>query len=91
MDQPELVMLEIAQPAMHELGGGRRGARGQIVHFGKGNGVATAHSIAGNAGAIDAASDYEHIHTLGHGVTSFRIAFAYSLFSFALKEWIARD
>src|SRR5205807_5966990 len=56
-DQPELIIFEIAQPAMHQLGRpGRRPAR-QVIHFTQENGIAPAHRIARDAAAVDAASD----------------------------------
>ena len=56
-DQPELVIFEIAQAAMHELGRpGRRPAR-QVIHFTQENRIAPARRIARDAAAIDAASD----------------------------------
>ncbi len=54
-DQPELVIFEIAQAAMHELGRpGRRSAR-QVIHFTKENGISAPGGIARDAAAIDAA------------------------------------
>src|SRR6202162_6084631 len=56
-DQPKLVIFEIAQAAMHELGRpGRRPAR-QIIHFAQENRITPAHRIARDAAAIDAATD----------------------------------
>ncbi len=56
-NQAELVIFEIAQAAMHELGRpGRRPAR-QIIHFTKENSVAPAHRIARDAAAVNAASN----------------------------------
>ena len=55
--QPKLVIFEIAQPAMHQLGRpGRRPAR-QVIHFTKENRIAPARRIARDAAAVDAASD----------------------------------
>ena len=60
-DQPELVMLQIAQAAMDELGrpGGR--PRGEIVHLGQRNPIAAARRVARDAGAIDAATHDEDV------------------------------
>ena len=56
-DQPKLVIFEIAQAAMHELGRpGRRPAR-QVIHFTKENRIPPARRIARDAAAIDAASN----------------------------------
>src|SRR5215475_3385785 len=56
-DQAELVIFEIAQAAMHELGRpGRRPAR-QVVHFTEKNRVSPASRIARDAAAIHSASN----------------------------------
>ncbi|MGY3412222.1 hypothetical protein ACVWZV_008335 [Bradyrhizobium sp. GM5.1] len=56
-NQPELVIFEIAQAAMHQLGRpGRRPAR-QIVHFAQENRVAAAHRVARDAAAVNTASN----------------------------------
>src|SRR5204862_378238 len=56
-DQAKLVIFEIAQTAMHQLGRpGRRPAR-QIIHFTKENGISAARRIARDAAAIHSASD----------------------------------
>src|SRR5436190_2816878 len=56
-NQTKLVIFEIAQAAVHELGRpGRRPAR-QVIHFTKENRVAAARRIARDAAAIYAASD----------------------------------
>src|SRR3954447_9323809 len=56
-DQPEFVVFEIAQPAMHELGRpGRRPAR-QVIHFTQENSIAPTRRIARDAAAVNAASD----------------------------------
>src|SRR6185312_10449125 len=55
--QPKLVIFEIAQATMHQLGRpGRRPAR-QVIHFTKENRVTPARRIARDAAAVDAASD----------------------------------
>ncbi len=59
--QTELVMLQIAQTTMNELGGARRGATCQIVHLGKTNREATPHGVSCNAASVDAATDYENV------------------------------
>src|SRR5690349_11427587 len=56
-DQTKLVIFEVAQPAMHELGRpGRRPTR-QVIQFTEKNGVTPARRIARDAAAIDAASN----------------------------------
>src|SRR3979409_573269 len=55
--QTKLVIFEIAQAAVHELGRpGRRPAR-QVIHFTKENGIAPPGRVARDAAAIDAATD----------------------------------
>ena len=54
-------MFEITQSAMDQLGGGRRGARRKILHFGQCDRITTADGIAGDAAAVDAATDDEQI------------------------------
>src|SRR5207249_4438135 len=68
-DQAELELLEIAQPAMDQLRGRRRGRRRQIAAFDQQHREPAAGSIAGDAGAIDAAADDQqvivHFHASG--------------------------
>src|SRR3546814_11185527 len=52
-----LVMLQIAQAAMDQLGGGRGGGAGEIDAFGKDHRQTATGSIAGDAGAVHAATD----------------------------------
>src|ERR1700731_67238 len=54
-DQPELVIFEIAQPAMHELGRPGRGPTRQIIHFTKENRISAPGRIARDTAAVDAA------------------------------------
>src|SRR3954468_10267258 len=65
-DQPELVIFQIAQPAMNQLGRPRRGAAGQVIHFAKENRVTAAGRIAGDAAAIDAAANDSEVEDLTH-------------------------
>ena len=66
-DQPELVVFEIAQAAMHQLGRPRRGAAGQVIHFAEENRVSPAGRIAGDATAIDAAANDREVENLTQG------------------------
>ena len=66
-DQPELVIFEIAQAAMHQFRRPRRGAAGQVVHFTKENRVSPAGRIAGDAAAIDAAANDREVENLTQG------------------------
>ena len=63
--QPELVMFEVAQAAMDQLGRGRGGGAGEIVHLAETDLQPTADGIAGDTGAIDAAANDEQIERLG--------------------------
>src|SRR5262245_58138446 len=56
-DQAKLVIFEIAQAAMHELGRPGRCPARQVFHFTKENGVAPTRRIARDAAAINSASD----------------------------------
>ncbi len=63
--QPEGAVLEIAQAAMDQLGGGRGGAGGEIVHLDQQHAQAAAGGVAGEAGAVDAAADDGEVE-VGH-------------------------
>src|SRR5580698_6257006 len=56
-NQLELVIFEVAQPAMYELGRPRRGAARQIVHFAQENRIAAPDRVARDTAAVDAAAD----------------------------------
>ena len=76
-DQAELVIFEIAQAAMHELGRpGRRPAR-QVVHFTQEYGIAPAGRIARDAAAIDAASDDGEVENPLQQTLPRQLAFAF--------------
>ena len=55
--QPELVIFEIAQAAMDQLGGGRRGAAGEVVLLAQADRQAAPGRVARDAAAVDAAAD----------------------------------
>ena len=55
--QQERAVLEIAQPAVDELGGGRRGAGRQVVLLEQQHAQAAAGGVARDAGPVDAAAD----------------------------------
>ena len=59
--QAELVIFQIAQAAVNQLGAGRRGMRGQVVLFTQQHAQAAPCRIAGNACAVDTATDYQQI------------------------------
>ncbi len=54
-------MLEIAQPAMDQLGRCRRRGAGEITHFAEPHRERPPHGVAGDPGAVDAAADHEQI------------------------------
>ena len=74
-NQAELVIFEVAQAAMYELGRpGRRPAR-QVIHFTKENGVSTARRIARDAAAIDTPSDDREVENPIQRTLPRRVAF----------------
>src|SRR5262249_16241954 len=63
-------MLEIAQPAVDELGRGRRGAGSEIVLLDQKHAQPPAGGVAGDPGAVDAAADdreIERVHRFAPG------------------------
>ena len=63
-------VLEVAQPAMDELGGGRRSAGGEVALLDQQHLEAAAGGIARDAGAVDAAADDGEIE-FGHAKLGF--------------------
>ena len=59
--QAELVILEVAQSAVDELGAGGRGVGREIVLLAKQDGQTATRRIARDAGAVDATADDEQI------------------------------
>ncbi len=57
VDQTEFAIFEVAQAAVNELGGRRRGGAGEIAGLGEEDAEAPAGGVAGNAAAVDAAAD----------------------------------
>ena len=55
--QAKLVVFEVAQPAVNQLGAGRGGCRGEIVLLGEQHLEAATGGIARDARAVDAAAD----------------------------------
>ena len=63
--QPEGAVLEIAQAAVDQLGGGRGGAGGEIVLLDQQHAQAAAGGIPGQSGSVDAAADNGEV-VVGH-------------------------
>ncbi len=59
--QPEFILLQIAQPAVDQFGGGRRGVAGQIVALDQQHRSAASGRIARDRRAVDAAADDEKV------------------------------
>ena len=60
-DQPELVLLEIAQAAMYQLAAGRAGMSGEVVFLHQQDGEPAPGCISGDPGAVDAPTDDQKI------------------------------
>ena len=60
-DQAELVLLEVAQAAVDQLGGRRRGRAGEIAALDQQHRQAAAGGVARDAGAVDAAADDQQV------------------------------
>jgi hypothetical protein len=67
--QFEVVIFEVAQPAMDQLGRPRRGAAGQIVHLAKEHGIAAADGVAGDAAAVHTTTNDCEVVDLTHPVS----------------------
>ena len=67
-DQAELVIFEIAQAAMDQLGAGRGGVAGKVALLAEHHREAAADRIAGDARAVDAAADDQKIGHCRHGM-----------------------
>src|SRR5699024_4933747 len=59
--QAELVILQIAQTAMDQLGAGRGGVTGQVGLFAQQYAQTTTGRVTGDAGTIDAATDDDEV------------------------------
>ncbi len=65
-DQRELVLLQIAQPTMDQLGAGATGMRGKIVLLAETHRQTAPGRIAGDADPVDAAAYHQKIVRLAH-------------------------
>jgi hypothetical protein len=59
--QADVAVLEVAQPAVHQLGRLGRRARGEVVALDEGGAQAAGGGVEGHTGAGDAAADDEHV------------------------------
>src|SRR5207248_4063135 len=65
VDEAELLLLEVAQPAVDELGGAGRRPGGEVTPFHKGRPQTPARGVEGDAGTGDAAANDEQVEGLG--------------------------
>lgn len=65
-DQCELVLFQIAQATVDELGAGAAGMRGQVVLFAQAHRQTAPGRVTGDADPVDAAADYQKIVCLAH-------------------------
>ena len=64
----EVQLHEVAQPAVHQLGGARGGALGPVLRVDDGGGQTTGGRVQGDPSARDAAADHQDVHgVLRHG------------------------
>ena len=56
-DEPEFEVLQVAQPAMDQLGAPRRRVRGEIVLLEQDHAQSAPRGVARDAGAVDAAAN----------------------------------
>jgi len=56
-NQPELILLKIAQAAVDQLAASGAGMRAEVVFLHQQDGEPAPGSVAGDAGAVDAAAD----------------------------------
>jgi hypothetical protein len=60
--QPQIAHGQIAQPAVQQLRGGRRGGTGQVAAVDHGHACAGPRRRPGGRGADDAGADHQHVH-----------------------------
>ena len=64
VDEPILLLLQVAQPAVHELGRLRRRAGRVVVALDERGAEPTSGRIEGHADAGDASADHQHVEVL---------------------------
>ena len=67
MGDADLADGQVAEPAVHQLGGPPRRAEGEVVGVDGEHGQPAGHRVEGDAGAGDAEADDDHVD-LGRGV-----------------------
>src|ERR1700678_4436817 len=80
--QPELIIFQIAQAAMHELGRPRRRSARQVIHFAKENRISASGGIARDTAAVNAAPYDREVENSIQDVSP---AFAYSHWRFYFR------
>jgi len=63
--QRHVALLQVAQPAVHQLGALRRGARGKVAAVDQGGAQAPGSGVEGDAGAGDTAPDHHQVEVSG--------------------------
>ena len=61
VNQPELELLQVADPPVDQLGGATRGALGKIILLEKDDGKTSQTRVASYAGSIDTAADHREV------------------------------
>src|SRR5690606_2903546 len=64
LDQAELQLLQVAQPAVDQLAGARRGTGGQVARLDEGDRQATGGGVERGPRPRDAPADDQHVETL---------------------------
>ena len=65
--EPDVAVLQVAKPAVDQLGAGRRGVRGEIVLLAQQHVEPAPCRVPGDAGAVDAAADDEQVDRVRRG------------------------
>ncbi len=62
--QPDLSMLQVAQPAVDNAGGSAGGAGGKIILLNQQRALAPLRALARNGNAVDAAANHQNVKAL---------------------------